>query len=55
MISVDISIEFGIEKCALVNILRGKITRTERIQLLDGNNIKDINETAYKYFGDNRR
>ena len=43
--------EFGIEKCAHVNIQRGKVTRTEGIQLPDGNNIKDIDETGYEYFG----
>ena len=40
-----------IEKCALVNIQRGNVTRTEEIQLPDGNNIKDIDETGYKYLG----
>ena len=43
--------EFGIEKFALVSIQRGKVTRTEAIQLPDGNNIKDIYETGYKYLG----
>ena len=43
--------EFGIEKCALVNIQRGKVTRTEGIQLPHGNNIKDIDENGYKYLG----
>ena len=47
--SGDIRMEFGIEKCALVNIQRGKVTRTEGIQLPDRNNIKDIDETGYKY------
>ena len=47
--SGDIRMEFGIEKCALVNIQRGKVTRTEGIQLPDGNNIKGIDETGYKY------
>ena len=42
--------EFGIDKCALVNIQRGKVTRAEGIQLPDGNGIKDIDETGYKYF-----
>ena len=41
IVSGDIRMEFGIEKCALVNIQRGKVTRTEGIQLSDGNNIKD--------------
>ena len=51
IVSGDIRMEFGIEKCALVNIQRGKVTRTEGIQLPDGNNIKDIDETGYKYLG----
>ena len=42
--------EFGIEKCPLVSIQKGKVTRTEGIQLPNGNNIKDIDETGYKYF-----
>ena len=42
IVSSDIRMEFGIGKCALVDIQRGKVTRTEGIQLPDGNNIKDI-------------
>ena len=49
IVSGDNRMEFGIEKCALVNIQRGKVTRTEGIQLPDGNNIRDIDETGYKY------
>ena len=41
IVSGNIRMEFGIEKCALVNIQRGKVTRTAAIQLPDGNNIKD--------------
>ena len=48
-VSGDIRMEFGIEKCALVNIQRGKVTRTEGIQLPGRNDIKDIDETGYKY------
>ena len=51
IVSGDIRMEFGIEKCALVSFQRGKVTRTEGIQLPDGNNIKDIDETGYKYLG----
>ena len=51
IISGDIRMEFGIEKCALVNTQRGKVTRTEGIQLPHGNNIKDTDETGYKYLG----
>ena len=51
IVSGDIRMEFGIEKCARVNIQRGKVTRTEEKNLPDGNNIKDIDETGYKYLG----
>ena len=51
IVSGDIRMEFGIKKCTLVNIQRGKVTRAEGIELPDGNNIKDIDETGYKYFG----
>ena len=51
IVSGDIRMELGIEKCALVNIQRGKVTRTEGIQLSDGNNITDIDETGYKCLG----
>ena len=51
IVSGDIKMEFGIEKCALGNIQTGKVTRTEGIQLPDEKNIKDIDETGYKYLG----
>ena len=51
IISGDIRMEFVIEKCALINIQRGKVTRNEGMQLPDGNNIKAIDETGYNYFG----
>ena len=51
IVSGDIKMEFGIEKCALINMVKGKVTRTEGIQLPDGNTIKDIDEAGYKYLG----
>ena len=51
IVSGDIRMEFGIEKCALINIQRGKVTGTEGIQLPDGSTIKDIEEGGYKYLG----
>ena len=51
IVSDDIRMEFVIEKCALVNIQRGKVTRTKGIQLQDRNNIKDIDESGYRYLG----
>ena len=50
-VSGVIRMEFGIEKCALDNIQRGKVTKTEGIQPPDGNNTKDIDETGYNSWG----
>ncbi|XP_068250300.1 uncharacterized protein [Palaemon carinicauda] len=51
VVSGDIRMEFGIEKCASVNIQKGKITGTEGIKLPDGSNIKHIDGTGYKCLG----
>ena len=42
IVSGDIRMEFGIGKCVPVNIQKGKVTRTEGIQMPHRNNIKDI-------------
>ncbi|XP_068232138.1 uncharacterized protein [Palaemon carinicauda] len=51
IVSRDIRMEFGRAKCALVNIRKGKVTRTEAIKIPDGSNIKHIDEMGYKYLG----
>ena len=43
--------EFGIDKCAVVNIVKGQIIQSEGIQLPDEKTMKDIGETSYKYLG----
>ena len=50
--SEDISMKFGLEKCAKVTFHRGKLTKTSDIQLENDKSIKelDFNET-YKYLG----
>ncbi|MEO1255298.1 MAG: reverse transcriptase family protein, partial [Bacteroidota bacterium] len=49
IVSNDIKMEFGIEKCGVVNIHKGKTTKTEGIKLPDGQNIKDVSDEGYKY------
>ncbi|XP_068237161.1 uncharacterized protein [Palaemon carinicauda] len=49
IVSGDIRMEFGIEKCDLVNIKKDKMTRTQGKSLPDGSNIKQIEETGHKY------
>ena len=43
--------QFGIKKCGVLIIERGKVIRAERIRLPDEQHIKDINETGFTYLG----
>ena len=44
--------EFGIEKCAMLVIEKGKIVKSVGIGLPDGKNIKSLHEgESYKYLG----
>ena len=50
--SEDISMEFGIEKCASISIKRGKVHHHEGIRLPDGRTIQSMEEGQhYKYLG----
>ena len=49
-ISKDIKMEFGIQKCGLLVMKRGKPIRTQGIKL-DDEIVVDIEETGYKYLG----
>ena len=51
IVSSDIGMEFGIDKCAVINIQRGKVAKTEGIPLPDGRNIKVVDDEGYKYLG----
>ena len=49
--SNDISMEFGLYKCAILTIQRGSVVQTEDINL-PNNNIRGLNlEESYKYLG----
>jgi hypothetical protein len=49
--SNDISMEFGLEKCATLTIQRGSVVQTEGINM-PNNNIRGLNlEESYKYLG----
>ena len=49
--SNDISMEFGLNKCAILAITKGKVTETEGMNL-PNNNIKGLNlDEKYKYLG----
>ena len=50
--SSDIGMEFGIEKCAVVIMKRGKMSNSNGIKLPDDDFIKALNaEDGYKYLG----
>ena len=43
--------EFGIKKCGVTVLKRGKVSKTEGIQLVNGETIKDVCEEGYAYLG----
>ena len=48
--SEDIGMKFGIEKCAMLVIEKGKIVKSVGIELPDGEVIKSLQEgESYKY------
>ena len=49
--SVDIAMEFGIRKCGVLIIERGKVIRTDGIRLPDGKHMKYTDGTGYTYLG----
>lgn len=50
--SRDICMSFGVEKCATLNVRRGKIEDSEYVQLMDGTQIGCLGRTGnYKYLG----
>ena len=51
IISEVIKMEFGIDICTVVNVVKGKTIQTEGIKILDDRTIKNIGMTPYKYLG----
>ena len=41
--------KFGIKKCGVVVLKRGKLCRTESTQLINGRSIKEVDDKGYKY------
>ena len=48
--SKDIGMEFGINKCGILIMKRGKVIGTDGIELPDGKLMKDIEESGYFFF-----
>ena len=51
LFSCDIGVEFGIKKCSVACIKRGKLSKAEGLRLRSGKVIKEVTEEGYKYLG----
>ena len=49
--SGDVGMEFGIQKCAMLSMRRGKMVECEGIELPNEEKIKSVGEDGYKYLG----
>ena len=51
--STDIGMEFGIKKCGILTMKRGKIVKSEGIKLPDGEVMEHVRQERYTYLGIN--
>lgn len=51
LFSKDIGMEFGLKKCGVLMMRRGKVQKSEGIELPSGEAMKEIEEGGYKYLG----
>ena len=49
--STDIGREFGIKKCGILTMKRGKIVKSEGIKLPDTEVMKQVGQEGYTYLG----
>ncbi|XP_045474919.1 uncharacterized protein LOC123680848 [Harmonia axyridis] len=50
--SADIKMKFGLEKCSVVHVKRGKMAEEDDMGLIDGTSIRSLGlENTYKYLG----
>ena len=49
--STNIGMEFGIKKCGILTMKRGKIEKSEEIKLPDGQVMKQVGQEGYTYLG----
>ena len=49
--SEDIKMEFGLSKCGVLIMKRGKVVKSEGIRMPNGMMMKNIEEGEYKYLG----
>ena len=51
ILSTDIGMEFGIRKCGLLILKKGKIVRHQGIELPNGETMKEVEQEGYTYLG----
>ena len=49
--SDDIRMEFGLKKCGVVVMKRGKVVKYDEVDLPDGRRMNSVEEDGYKYLG----
>ena len=49
--SKDIRMEFGMSKCAVMHVVKGKRHRVDGLELPSGEVMKDVDQDGYKYLG----
>ena len=49
--NTDISMGFGIKKCGILTIKKGKIVKSEGIKLSDGEVMNQVGQEGYAYLG----
>ena len=47
----NLGMEFGIKKCGVLVLKRGKIVSSEGVEMSDGEIIKEVEKNGYKYQG----
>ena len=49
--STDIGMEFGMKKCGILTMKRGKVARCEGIKLPNSEEMKEVEKEGYTYLG----
>ena len=51
LINQDIGMQFGVKKCGVVTMKRGRLAKSTDIQLCGGDKIREVDDQGYKYLG----
>ena len=51
ILSNDIRMEFGIQKCGVLLLKRGKVVSSKGVEMPDGEIIKEVVKNEYQYLG----